>query len=246
MSVVQKKSFWTGVYSSFSEVPTSGNVFEESVWATKQASLIQSIRSSSDGASRDYALMYFLAASVSSDKQLRVLDFGGGLGNTYLEAKKVLPAPGLVHFTVVENANVCRLGQEAFVDDPGILFVEEIPFDSRFDFIHFGSSIQYVEKWKELIGTLQSLQAKYIIFSDLLIGTAKSFVTAQSYGGKLIPVLFLNKYEFMNYLNLQSYDCVFDSSFQGAYLRGENCLPMDDIPNELRIALPRQMVFKRR
>lgn len=127
---------------------------------------------------------------------ISVLDIGGGYGETFLSLKGALPGRH-VRVTVVELPATVECAAEVFCDDPDIRFVERIPEGGeKFDAIHFGSSLQYFENYREILDRVIALDPGLLVISDTTMGEAETFVAAQvNMAGRAIPRLVFNRAE---------------------------------------------------
>ena len=77
---------------------------------------------------------------------------------SYLPVKAMLPPERIIDFVVAENEAICQEGREVFADESALTFLADIPTkDDHFDIVHFGSSLQYVEKWEGLLLKVKAL-----------------------------------------------------------------------------------------
>ena len=116
------------------------------------------------------------------------------------------------------------------------------------DIIHIGSTLQYIENWKNLLTTLnERYRPKYFVFSDLLAGDIPTFVSHQIFYEKKIPHLFINFSEFLRVLedNLHL-DLIFKTKFVRPILNQEDIFPNSDLPQKYRIDRPCNLVFLRK
>jgi putative methyltransferase (TIGR04325 family) len=126
-------------------------------------------------------------------KRLTVLDFGGGLGQGYLEVRRVLANPTDIEYHIIENEKTCEEGRALFSEDPHVIFYSQLPkFLSTFDLVYLGSSLHYIDDWKATLSQLISYQPEHILIHDLPAGDFKTFATGQNYYESVIPCWFFN------------------------------------------------------
>jgi len=109
---------WEGVYKNFEEAPGETGVFNMSHWLLKQKDQLNkkidlieretNVEISHLAESRDYYLSIIIGIE-SYKKTIKVLDFGGGLASSYLEALSTIPNKENVEFLVVENPEICKM-----------------------------------------------------------------------------------------------------------------------------------------
>ncbi len=246
---------WNGVYKTFAEVTVAGGAaFEDSVWKEKvQKRATELLRDTQvflpipkSATTTDYALPFIASTLRVQGRPLRVLDFGGGLGTSFVPTRDILSENVKLQWVVVENTSICRMGRELFGHDSQIVFSETLPQGECFDIAHFGSSIHYVDDWLGLIRTIADMNPEYFIFTDLPAGTEKTFITSQHYYGHLIPVRFWNLQEFKREIENFGYELIFQSNYRGYYMDQESVLPTEHFDSDYRLKSFCQLVFRRR
>jgi putative methyltransferase (TIGR04325 family) len=244
---------WDGVYASFSEAPNDGDAFSDAVWKEKvlhRAKKLFEDRKTKGAIPKstlttDYALPFILSTMVSQKEKINVLDFGGGLGTSFIPLIDMIPQMASVKYTVVENKLICELGSELFISYPNILFKDHIP-EQKYDLLNAGSSIHYVDDWLGLLKNIASLGVQYMIFSDLPAADNKTFVTNQIYYGKRIPVRFWNLEEFIKGVSQLGFEVILKSHYRGYYMNPDSVLPLDNFSDEYKPSHFSQLVFKRK
>ncbi len=248
----QDFNIWEGIFGSFEEVSTDGPAFESKHWLKTQSTPFSDLADTAIGLPearqfarmRDYAFPVVLAMLLEQRKHLRILDFGGGAGSRLLEALGSTPAADRVAAVVVDNAALCEKGNAHFSNIPGVEFAPELPdSNERFDIVHCGSSLHYVEDWYGLIDQFRSYQPRYLLLSDLPVGNIPTFVTAQNYYGNRIPVWMWNWEEFGEKIESLGYRVVFDCAFVAKIRKRLGPLPMDNLPASHRLDHTRHLLL---
>ncbi len=239
---------WEGVFASFADAAGETTVFDGDVWVGKIVERAQqAIRDSSCGAipaianTMDYAVPFVAVLATPKGCSLRILDFGGGMGTSYLQLRAMLPRERAVDFTVIENAAVCKAGAELFAAEKAMRFLTAMPVPpERFDIVHFGSSLHYVEDWEGVVVEAVALQPEYILFADLPAAANRTFVTLQNFHGQRIPVHFWNVEEFIGYIEELGYELILQSRY-----RGDRALSTANFDHEHRLTYTSQLIFRR-
>jgi putative methyltransferase (TIGR04325 family) len=175
------------------------------------------------------------------------MDFGGGLGNTYLLMNSGCIKQQDFEFYLIENEEVCRKGQELFRDDSKIHFYPNLPDDvKKFDIVHCGSSMQYVEDWKGIFKKFAKYNPAFIILADLPAGKNPTYATVQNSYGAKIPYWFFNIDEVFNAMDCAGYKLIFKSKFVDKRLGIEQPLPQDNFPPEYRVGDTCNLLFSRK
>lgn len=229
---------WDGIYKNFAEandhqIDIRTEVWDNSIWMKKQLSQQnESIHKLNTGkiiselaVTKEYCLPLILSTMYEKFSEIRVLDFGGGLGSTYLPLISMLPEDFNFKFTIVENEALCESGNELFKDDKKIQFSAHMPLNEKFDIVHLGSSMQYVENWQELINDFYKMKPRYLIFADLPAGDIETFVTNQNFNGTKIPVRFWNVAEFISETEKFGFKLLMKSRYHSNYLSAMKFFP---------------------
>jgi putative methyltransferase (TIGR04325 family) len=159
-----------GVYASFGDVPGVGTFAQSAMWEDQQRYVVRLSRAAAGPAGmrrliRSKALLPATVAFLARQRQpVRILDFGGGggqdFGHLLLSAD---PASDLTYH-VIDTANICAIGREAWADDPRITFDAELPREGTpFDLVYAFSSIQYVEDTDGLMRRFASFRPRAIL-----------------------------------------------------------------------------------
>lgn len=253
MAIDERSRIWEGVYSSFSQVWSERDAFAGEIWSDKQLARARALLDAAAAGistpalvTSEYALPIVAALAGSPGRPLRILDFGGGLGVSYVPLTRMLPAASQLQFVVVENASICRHGAELFAADPTITFVTDVPRDQAFDIAHAGSSFHYVDDWRGMLRSFCDTGAQYLLFADLPAGDIETFVTAQLFHGDRIPVRFWNIGEFIHAVESLEFELVMKAPFAGRYLAPGALLPTAHFPKGHQLASCCQLVFRRR
>jgi len=248
-------NLWEGVYQSFSETNFVNNrVFDDEIWlqkvyhrALQQIEQKNNTNTGSDNnITSDYALPFIVSTQLDMKHECKILDFGGGLGTSYLTVKSMLPTTAKFKFTIIENERLCKKGNELFHDEINITFSPTIPESELFTLAYAGSSIHYVENWQKALSDFAQRGVEYMIFSDLPAGEITTFVTTQYFHGNRVPVWFWNVQEFIEEVEKLGFDLIFNAGFKGYYLAPNTELPTENLPESYRLKQCRQLIFKRR
>lgn len=243
-------AIWSGVFSAFQEITGLKESLEGPVWLAEQIDqaerALEKIKTkdviSKLAETSDYVLPAIAAALMSHrDEPLRILDFGGGLASSYLPMRAMLSDDLRMNFAIVENKEICEAGRNLFASDPQVTFLAEMPKGVRFDIVHAGSSMHYVDDWIGLLGNFAELQPDILIFADLPAGDIDTFVTSQNYYGRKIPVRFWNIAEFIQNVEKTGYKLQLKSRYRTNYLDA-----MKFFDESYRLNYFAQLIFKRR
>lgn len=245
------KHIWEGIYSGFSEVPATGRGHEGATWAAKSLEKIRGLlllrRRGAIPRVPEYSssLLPLLSALVLAARgKVTVLDFGGGLGFTYIPVVEAVADDPSVAYHIVETPGICEAGKEVFADDPRIQFHRVLPTSvARVDIVHFGSSLQYIDDWRGLIRDCCRYEPAYFMFTDLTAGDIPSYVTAQNYYDAKMPARFFNLDELCDAMQANGFPLIFRSRFKGTYFGKVQELPQENLPERFRLGDTCGLVF---
>src|ERR1700682_4212310 len=142
---------WEGVYQSFREVPAKGEAFHSETWKSNSLKRISTLLEMSKAPATvppsvayNASLLPLMIALISEEsKHATVLDFGGGLGFTYVPSVAGLSAEASVDYYVVDNEMTSEMGNHIFDRDVQIHFCPSLPDHLEgVDIVHLGSSLQ--------------------------------------------------------------------------------------------------------
>lgn len=246
-------SVWEGVYETFSEACGESDAFNDKSWLERQANrtreAVAALESKTLGTSKDYPLAAAVALVLAQKDFISILDFGGGMGLHYFDLLAKLPeTTDKIFFTVVENsATVACVPKEVKKYSNLQLFSDLSQVQGKFDVVHMGSTLQYVDDWKSLVARcVISYAPAVFIFSDLLAGDIPDFVTHQLCYGKKIPSHFFNYENFKNHMQkTHGYKLIYESKFVHKILGQEDVYPNFALPESHRIDRGLNVIFYR-
>ena len=242
------KPLWSGIYSSFDQVPLVGRGFEGRHFAEQTQSYTRLLL---DGARMHETIpmqttcqnsLLPLLASLAAEKtgEVRILDFGGGTGAAFVHVLASVPSWLEIKFDVVETASACELGQELFAAESRISFHTALPEAlEQFDIVHISSALQYVSDYGKTLVDLCGFNAAYFLLANLSAGAIPTYATAQHvYDDMVVPYWFLNLDEVIDILAAESYRLLWKGSLDRTYDQSE-------FPPEYRMGQACNLLFHR-
>jgi putative methyltransferase (TIGR04325 family) len=209
---------WEGVYQHFRDVLVSGPGFDGDVWVSESRTYTEALLAASkkgpipEGGIRNHTLLSLLASVIcNSQGRVRILDFGGGMGVTYLQVISNLVKCGSVEYHIIENASICEAGKRLFENDGRIYFHTRLPDNlTEVDIIFTRGAMQYIEDYKWLIDKLTDYNPVYFLYDALPAGNIPTYATAQrNVKGSVIPCWFLNLDEILDAMATRGYVLIF-------------------------------------
>ncbi|MDI6740701.1 MAG: methyltransferase, TIGR04325 family [Candidatus Edwardsbacteria bacterium] len=209
---------WHGIYPRYRDVPCYGRTLEQGHYVRRVLTRTRALQRMADTGARlddeegQFVLLPLLASTLVDAPVVRVLDFGGGLGISYLYLKQYLP-PARIDYRVVETGRMCQLGRELFGQAGDITFGERIePGTGPVDIVHVSSALQYIEDYPVLLDQLCCVSAGYILLNKFSTGDFPTYATAQRIGrGYAVPYWFINYREAVDRVRIHGYRLIYAS-----------------------------------
>ena len=225
-SMAEDRYFWDGIYSHYRDVPTHGERFDGDEWINKTRVKTERLLAASRESGSipketfgEHALLPLLASVVSAESgKVRILDFGGGMGVTYIHLTSSVPNCNGLSYHVVEREGIARGGAELFAGDDRIHFLNELPAEGDFDIIYMSSALQYIEDYPSLLRRLMAYGAKYFLFVKLSSGDFPTYATIQkNVAGTTLPYWFINVGEIIELMSAGGYSLIYKGALEQHY-----------------------------
>lgn len=227
---------WEGVYKHYRDVPASGVGYKNAAVVSAMLDHTRKIKEDLATGSglvevcgEDNLLFPLLGAAASTGQPLKILDFGGGLGEGYLCLKAAMAGP--VEYHIVELERTCVDGRRLFEGAGDIFFHDTTPQGlEKVDIVHINSALQYIEDYRGLLKRLADYRPRYILLVRLSAGDFPTFATVQrNFKGMRIPHWFFNIKEITQILAAQGYRLVYKKPAARSYSQ-------DSLPPEYRLS----------
>lgn len=154
---------------------------------------------------------YVLARVSWKKDRISMLDWGGGLGQYYLIAKRLMPDIK-IDYTCKETLEMCECAKK--IHTTGVFTnSSNFVFNQKYDFILASSSLHYEKDWKKLINCLaQSTKGHLLVTYQPFVEKKPSFVFIQrpyQYGYQTEYLGWcLNKTEFLDEATKAGLGCI--------------------------------------
>ncbi len=245
----RRKVIWEGVYEHYRDVPTDGLGFDENVWIEQTRRMTEMLLESEsfsphvDTVFEDHAILPPTVVSLVGDaREATILDFGGGMGVSYIHLRQCLASTFTTWYHVVECPRVCQVGSVLLTAngnmDENITFHESLPESiPDLDLVYICSALQYVEDYAGLLQSLARLRPKAILLAKTSAGDVPTYVTVQvNMPGLSVPYWILNVDELVDIM-----------ASAGYALRYQSVLPREyhqnNFPERYRFRRARNLLF---
>jgi putative methyltransferase (TIGR04325 family) len=167
---------WSGNYKTWEEAKQKCSGYDSEIIFQKVKDALLKVKNGEAVYERDSVLFdktfysFPLLASIyhialANKGRLNILDFGGSLGSSYYQNKKMLDNLVEYNWCVVEQAHFVKEGQNTFSDNHLHFFydIEDCLMEHNINVALLSSVLQYIEKPYELIDFILSKNIEYII-----------------------------------------------------------------------------------
>lgn len=240
-----------GVFSHFSDVVSKTDYNTQESLAELQQHMASnlavyeqhSLLPSSDNRSQITNLLPLLIAALPQQK-VTVLDYGGGLGETFLNCLELAPKAEL-NYHVFDLVESMEQGKSVFkklelVRNCNIEFCETLEHVNNIDILYFGSVLQYIENYSEKVSSLLDKQPNYCFMTDHFFGSHPTYVTSQvNMPDRRMPYLIIQLEEIISLFASKGYDLIYNST---NYQPFHN---FDNFPEKYRVQSSCNLLFKK-
>ncbi|MBQ15000.1 MAG: methyltransferase, TIGR04325 family [Gammaproteobacteria bacterium] len=247
------KPIWEGVYQDIGEIKAVGAGFSSNTWVDQSKLKVEQYLADLNDSDlippvpiRPTSLPLIAAMAKASQKDRKdIIDFGGGLGFSYLSFVQSCSRARNYDYHIIESSGICDLGRESLADHDSLFFHESIADlrIERAEILYINSVLQYIADWKSLLGHLLDLKPEYVLLDDLPAGEIPTFATAQNYYESKIPRWFFNVREIVSYFESRDYCLEYKSTFVAPVLGKIQEKPMSHFPARYRLAYPCTLLF---
>lgn len=218
---------WHGNYLNFKSARKHSHSYSDrSIFDASLRKTIEAMKQNSKLYERDGALitevelqspilLAFIKVLSKKNRELRVLDFGGGLGSLYRQLRYYLPR---LKWVVVEQSGLVNLTKDT-ISDESLKFYDSLAdayrFAPRYDLVIFSSVLQYLENpYIQLQSILDKKPNVVVVDRTLFSKRNVSYVAVQKvprhiYGfSTSYPCWVLNKLELISFFVKNGYKLI--------------------------------------
>jgi putative methyltransferase (TIGR04325 family) len=250
------RPIWEGIYKDIHEVKVIGKGFESATWVNNSKAKVEEYLSNLNENNpippipiRPTSLPLVTAmVKTNEERNLTILDFGGGVGFSYLSLIQNCSKAKNYEYHIIESKEICKAGEEIFSGHPNLFFypnIQDLSFEKA-DIIYMNSVLQYIADWKSLLSHLLDLKPKVFLMDDVPAGHIATFATAQNYYESKLPCWFFNVKEIITFFESYDYTLEYKSKFIGTILGKVQNIPMSNFPSHYRLDYPCTLLFNRR
>jgi len=168
---------WSGDYKTWEDAQKNSQGYDSGLILDKVFESVSQVKYRVEKFERDSVILNeveyswpllsaLLLAANESDGKIHVLDFGGSLGSTYFQNRKILDMQSDVRWSIVEQNHFVAIGKE-YIQDERLFFynsIEECLNHETPNIIVLSSVLQYLSEPYDFINKLlEQVHANYII-----------------------------------------------------------------------------------
>lgn len=222
----KQKNHFSGNYPSWEAVLKDSVGYDSGLIFEKIKHAAMTVKEGRATYERDSVLFYeeeynwpllalLLKIAGENEGKLSVLDFGGSLGSTYFQHRKMLSGINL-NWNIIEQKHFIDFGREKLEDNILKFYytVEDFVDEHQADVILVSGVLPYLDKPNEVLAQLSQIGAKYIIVDRTAFSNKPDLITRQNpesiYPGVSYPFRVFNYNNFIEKMRNVGYEKVLD------------------------------------
>tara|TARA_B100000989_G_scaffold298989_1_gene291707 strand:- start:1502 stop:2272 length:771 start_codon:yes stop_codon:yes gene_type:complete len=191
----------------------------------------------------DYTFLHFILGIASIKKNITILDYGSGVGNTLIKFfKKGFLLKNIKYYLFDQNNELTKIAakmvKKNFSNRSAVDFYYDFKKINYHEIIHFGSTLEYVEDYKRLLNQIflqMKKKPKYLLISDFFGTKQKNFYLIGNYYGKRYFIKFHNIKKFIKFLENKGYKLIYKNPFLPNIHGKFNFFDMSNLDKKYRI-----------
>jgi putative methyltransferase (TIGR04325 family) len=235
---------WSGNYNSWEEAQKKCSGYDSEIIFNKVKHALLKVKNGEAVFERDsvifdkihYSFPLLAALSqtaLNSSQKLHVLDFGGSMGSSYYQNRKLFNTLLSFSWNIVEQEHFVKEGKQTFADEHLKFYytIEECLKEQQINLFLLGSVLQYIEKPYELLDTILSKKIAFIHLDRTpILKNNSDRITVQKVHKSIYdaqyPCWIFNETKLIHYICNSGYELIFDAepneriNVTDAYLKG--------------------------
>ncbi len=200
VAISGKRNKWSGNYLDWASAVAASSGYDVNIIFDLVRKAAAAVRDGEALWERDSTCFYheeynwqllacLMTAAARSGGALHVLDFGGALGSTYMQHRKIFSELSDCSWSVVEQPHVVACGRAEFATDALRFFetIEQCFADRPVNVVLFSSVLQYLENPYELLETVVKLNPAAIIIDRTPLANIGERITVQRVPKNIYP-----------------------------------------------------------
>lgn len=232
---------WSGVYGSFGDIGVAGQGFSSGDAAAAAEKLLRETDTDPmpDEAVIDHQILA-LAVRLAGRNPVQLVDYGGGVGQSYAALRRMIDPGVTLRYCVVELPPIAEHGRKLW---PGgeVSFAEDldrVPFTP--DIVFAKGAIQYWPDYTEGLRRLFALSASWVLLEKASLLMDREYATEQvNVYQSRIPYWFMSRERLLEVAEQCGYALVLHRRLEREY-------DQSAFPPELRMGRAASLLFERR
>jgi putative methyltransferase (TIGR04325 family) len=239
---------WQGAYATIGDVPEKGAGFSERRWLQEAGTWTRRLIDAHErgepvpsdtrsiGEHRTLVATASLVGAIRGS--VRVLDFGGGLGDAFVYLTHSIGERARIDYHVIELPAAVAVSAALLRGYPDVQFHSDFPALGDVDVVYANGSLQFAPDYSEVLRRCSETGARYIVLIDLPAGSGPAFATAQTNIGGSVPAWFFELREVIGILQRLGYSVIMNARAEVGYSQA-------GLPPERRIENFHSLICKR-
>jgi putative methyltransferase (TIGR04325 family) len=234
-------AIWSGVYKRFDEMRRTGEGFGGGDAAIAAERLLRETEAEPmpDEAIIDHQVLALAVRLVGRDS-VSVVDFGGGVGQSFAALRRMVDTSVALQYCIVEIPSIVEHARRLWPDSQ-VMFaetLEDVPFVP--DIVFAKGAIQYWPDYAEGLRRLFALSAAWVLLEKASLLMDREYATEQvnAYESR-IPYWFMSRERLLDVAKQCGYALVLHRRLEREY-------DQSAFPTELRIGRAASLLFERR
>jgi putative methyltransferase (TIGR04325 family) len=179
MRPTRAPAIWSGVYPTFEAMPHAGSPFRTADALIAAERLLRETEAAPmpREAAVDHEVLALVVRLIGTPA-VSVVDFGGGVGQSFAALRRMVARDIRLRYRVVELEDVAARGREIWSGNSEIEFASTFG-DAAPSIVFSKGSIQYFRDWPSLLGELLGTGARFVLLEKLPLVTAPTYATMQ-------------------------------------------------------------------
>ena len=198
----------------------------------------------------NYDFNSVIATNLILKKKLKIIDFGGGLGNSYIDLIKKLNFKNL-SYTIFDYERVIKETKKILLNNNKVntkylRFETKLENLSNCDILHFGNCLEHIEDFNDIFSkVLKKTRPKIIIISAFYVGSKNNYSTVGKYYGKKF-ILHFKSWKYFNKIIVKlGYNIVYKTKFLPKIKKKWTFYDMSNLPSSSRIKYTWNLILER-
>tara|TARA_B100000767_G_C19741251_1_gene526269 strand:+ start:880 stop:1626 length:747 start_codon:yes stop_codon:yes gene_type:complete len=240
-----------GIYKSSKEIKIkTDNIYNTKDYLIRNTKKVINQIKESGQTSHNYDLNAVVVTNLILKKKVKVIDFGGGLGNSYIDLIKKIDPKNLT-YTIFDYKEILDqskklLNNKKNIPSKNLKFVSNLKSLNKCDILHFGNCLEHFEDFESMFFELLKItKPKIIVISAFYVGSSKNFTTIGKYYGKKFILHFKSWEYFYKIIKKFKYKIVYKTTFLPRIRKRWTFYNMDNFPKLLRINYTWNIILER-